>query len=75
VTSGIFYAENFIPILLNHDTHIEHRASKLSIFNFQFSIKNFTFAAESKLNSKMDDGPAKRSDKNNLLSAGMSGLL
>ena len=52
---------------------IEHPA-ELSIFNYQLSIKIFTFAAQSKLKPKMDDGPAKRNDNHNLLSAGMSSL-
>jgi hypothetical protein len=54
---------------------IQHPISKLSSIHFQLSIKNFTFAAQSKLNHKMDDGPAKQNENNNLLSVGMSSLL
>jgi O-acetylhomoserine/O-acetylserine sulfhydrylase-like pyridoxal-dependent enzyme len=66
--NGEWEIENPIP-------NIQQPASKFSIIHFQLSIKNFTFAAQSKLNHKMDDGPAKQNENNNLLSVGMSSLL
>jgi len=48
-----------------------YKIDNSGVLDFQLSIKKITFATETlKFNIKMDDGPAKQFEINNLLSKG-----
>jgi hypothetical protein len=69
---GEFFLLTQHPHIQYPTSSIQHQNYPLSIFNYQLKI--LLLPNKSKLDHKMDDGPAKRNENNNLLSVGMSSL-